>query len=469
MRRSVGLLCVFLAVMAASPPAAAGPLRTGILDSALFSSPGRQATAFDRTRQTGASVVRLVLHWDTVAPATRPPDFDPANPAHPAYRWTEFDRQVQLATSRGLEPIVAILFAPDWAKAGTASTGADIRPNPAEYGKFAEAAARRYSGSSGLPRIRYWQAWNEPNRDYFLMPQFAGGRMVSAGWYRRMVTQFAAGVRRAASANRVVAGGLAPLGRRGKPAPLAFMRAMLCVTRSGGRACDLRGAPVPFDVWAHHPYTSGGPTHRAGGRDDVSLGNLPKMRRLLRAAVRLGHVDSRSGPAFWATEFSWDTRPPDPQGLAMPLHARWVSEALYRMWRNGVSVVIWFRIQDDPLRSSYQQSGFFTARGSPKRSLTAFRFPVVALRRAGGTYVWGRTPFGAPGRVIVEIKTGGSWRRLGTVRAGGSGIFTKTFRPRPRRGFVRARFNGERSLPFSLTYAPDRFVNPFGCGGPVRC
>jgi hypothetical protein len=469
MRRRIVLMSTFVLLATASSASAAGPLRTGILDSALFSNPARQAAAFDRARQTGASVARLVLRWDGVAPATRPPGFDPANHAHPAYRWAAFDRQVQLAAARGLEPLVSIHTAPSWAKAGTASTGADIRPNPAEYGKFAEAAARRYSGTSGLPRVRYWQAWNEPNRDYFLMPQFEGGRMVSADWYRQMVTEFSAGVRRAGSWNRVVAGGLAPLGRRGKPAPLAFMRAMLCVTRSGGRACDLRSTPVPFDVWGHHPYTSGGPTHRAGGRDDVSLGNLPKMRRLLRAAVRLGHVDSRGGPAFWVTEFSWDTRPPDPHGLAMSLHSRWVAEALYRMWRNGISLVVWFRVQDDPLRSSYQQSGFFTASGRPKRSLRAFRFPVVALRGGGGVRVWGRTPLGTPGRVVVEIKTGGPWRRLGTVRAGGSGIFTKAFGTRARRGHVRARFNGQRSLPFSLTYAHDRFVNPFGCGGPIRC
>ena len=33
-----------------------------------------------------------------------------------------------------------------------------------------------------LPRVRYWQPWNEPNLSYYLAPQWtrAGGRWVAA-------------------------------------------------------------------------------------------------------------------------------------------------------------------------------------------------------------------------------------------------------------------------------------------------
>ena len=107
------------------------------------------------------------------------------------------------------------------------------------------------------------------------------------------------------------------------------------------------------------------------------------MHALLLAAKRQGTVVSNGQPAFWVTEFSWDTKPPDPKGVPQRLHARWVSEALFRMWSAGVSAVIWFRLQDDPLRVSPYQSGFFTTNGQAKYSLEAFRFPFVAFEREG--------------------------------------------------------------------------------------
>jgi hypothetical protein len=460
------LLGSLLVALTLAAPAGAAPIRTGVFEPVYFGDPAKQVAAFDRTRAAGGTVAKMVLEWRQVAPSSRP--IDPRN--HLAYNWSGFDRQVQLAAERGLTPLVTVMFAPPWAEGAGGSGSGIYRPNPDEFGHFAFAAASRYSGLlPGLPRVRYWQAWSEPNRDYFFMPQFEGRRMVSPAWYRTMVRKFADGIHQVSQSNVIVAGGLAPLGRPGKPAPLAFMRSMLCLTKTLGRACDLRGNKIPVDVWSHHPYTSGGPTHSALAKDDVALGDLPDMRRVLRAAIRLGHVRSDGPVGFWVTEFSWDTKPPDPQGLSSSLHARWTSEALYRMWQNGVGLVTWFRIMDDPLSSSYFQSGLYTVDGHAKRSKQAYRFPVVALTRTGGIYVWGRTPTTAPGSVVVEVKSGRSWRRLGTLRAGSGGIFQKTYRTPTRRGYVRARFAGEASVPFSLTYVRDRFVNPFGCGGSIPC
>jgi hypothetical protein len=81
------------------------------------------------------------------------------------------------------------------------------------------AAARRYSGAfrtaplaAPLPRVRYWMAWNEPNRDYFLMPQFVNRKMVSATHYRAMVRSFSAGVKRVHPSNLVVSIQKKPMG-----------------------------------------------------------------------------------------------------------------------------------------------------------------------------------------------------------------------------------------------------------------
>jgi hypothetical protein len=463
-----------------------GPLRTAIVDPAHFGDLSRQDTAFGRAVDTGATMVRLQLVWRAVAPdaRTKPDGFVAEDPRAPQYNqsaWNQFDRQVIKARAHGLEPIVYLQSAPEWAEGPGPGPDGTVRPDPLEMAKFARAVARRYSGTLDvnlgnqnatpvlLPRVRFFQVWNEPNRDYFLRPQYENGRIASAALYRTMVNRVAFAVHDENPTNVVIAGGLAPLGRPGKPGPMAFMREMLCISRSLRRTCDLRSNPVELDVWSHHPYTSGGPMHHAPTANDASLGDLPEMRALLRAAIRAGHVRSRARVGFWVTEFSWDSRPPDPRALRAGLHARWTAEALYRMWKNGVSVVTWYRVQDDPLSVSPYQSGFYGANGRRKLAFTAFRFPVVAFRRRGGIYVWGRTPVGQPGRVTVQIKRGSRWRNLGRVRANAYGIFSRTYRTPVRRGYVRARFGREASLGFSLTPVADRYVNPFGCGGVSPC
>ena len=98
----------------------------------------------------------------------------------------------------------------------------------------------------------------------------------------------------------------------------------------------------------------------------------------------------------------------------------------------------------------------------PKTAFTAFRFPLVGLPSHGGFLVWGRTPAGKPGMVLVEQSFHGGWTRLGSLRTNGFGIFQKSF-GRPAAGFVRARLGPrDRARPFGLKPVPDRFFNPFG-------
>ena len=202
----------------------------------------------------------------------------------------------------------------------------------------------------------------------------------------------------------------------------------------------------------------------------MSLGDLDQMAAVLRAAERVGTIRSSGRVRFWVTEFSWDTSPPDPKGVPMELHARWVAEALYRMWRDGVSLVTWFLVRDEPFPDVSTQSGLFfrgpsgPASDTPKPSTQAFRFPFVALRQTRRQVrYWGRTPTSAAATVIVERSAGEGWRRVARVRAGSSGIFTGTFVSTRRTGSVRARIaGGEGSVPFSLRVPPDRDVCPFG-------
>jgi hypothetical protein len=324
--------------------------------------------------------------------------------------------------------------------------------------------------------VKAFEVWNEANASFFLYPQEQAHRAVSPAIYRGMVNAFAAGVHRVHADNLVVAGGLFPFVVERATAqaigPLRFMRELLCISKHlhARRHC---GPRVHLDVWSHHPYTSGSPTHRAGNPNSVSIRELPRMRRLLSAAVRLKRIVHRRPVRFWVTEFSWDSNPPDPHGVPAGLHARWVAEALYRMWRSGVSLVTWLQLRDDAPNGRPDnvvfQSGLYLRCNdgiqcdSPKLALTAFRFPFVAFRSKGRVKLWGRTPDSRRHRVIVEQATRRGWKRLAGLRSSRAGIFARHVRTR-RRGALRARVvnGGATSLAFSLKRPRDRNVNPFG-------
>jgi hypothetical protein len=196
------------------------------------------------------------------------------------------------------------------------------------------------------------------------------------------------------------------------------------------------------------------------------------MTRLLRAAERAGTIRSSLSPVpFWAAEFGWDSRPPDIGGMPLALHARWAAEAIYRMWRAGVSTVFWFQLRDEPGPSQpyggVYESGLYLNGGAMERDrgkpvLRAFRFPFVAFRARRGMRVWGRTPDSRPGRVRIAVRSGGRWFTVATLGADRFGVFRGRV-PRKRRGLmVRARAAGHRSQPFSLRYRKNHYAPPFG-------
>ena len=244
------------------------------------------------------------------------------------------------------------------------------------------------------------------------------------------------------------------------------MRKLLCLSKALKPTC---ATPVHFDIWDHHPYTSGGPSHQAAFPDDVSLGDLGNMRAVLDAASRVHHIVSKGPVGFWVTEFSWDSSPPDPKGVPMALLTRWVAEGLYTMWQNGISVVTWLQLRDDPLTTSFLQSGLYyrgqtVASDSPKPLVRAFRFPFVAYPRPGAVSVWGRTPTGKRGAVAVEARVSGRWRTVGRLTAAPTGIFRGTLALAGTADLARARLvaTGALAPAFALKAPPDQFFNPFG-------
>lgn len=470
MLRSVRRLAIVLAAVALaalvtpSLAGAAGRLDTGFQDplDTVFgeTDPG---AVFGVIRSEGARFVRVPVAWSGIAP-TQPAN--PSDPEDPAYDWAWLDERVAAIESAGLEPLLVLYHAPTWARRLRPDGERSRVPVTGDFAAFAMGAARRYDGTHApQPRVRYWQMWNEPN-----VPTYFGAGARKPEEYRQIANAGYGAVHAAAADNVVVAGGLSPFGGSGTLEPFTFMRGMLCMSADlpPRPSC---GARSSFDVWSHHPYTSGGPTHSAFDPRDASLGDLPEMRRLLRAAQRAHHIRSRSGVRFWVTEFGWDSNPPDPIAVRVKLHARWVAEALYRMWRNDVSLAVWFQLRDIPDTrtdwGSIGQGGLFYkttdlyANERAKPAARAFRFPFVALPGARALTVWGRTPDSRSHEVAIERRGSGRWIAVATVRANRYGIFR--LRPRVLNGRVlRARIGQTASLPFRAVPTRDVPVNAFG-------
>jgi hypothetical protein len=479
--------CAAAAWAALASTAGAGGLVTGVMDpeQSATQSPSLMVppnVAYQRVHDGGGNMVRLLLYWRRVADGAEPEN--PTDPGDPAYDWAQTDQQVHDADAAGLEVILVFRSAPDWAQGMQHDSEGSFKPDPAKLAAFATAAATRYNGGAH-PAVRWWEVWNEPNLKAFLKPQFdSKGRPYSPGLYRRLLNAAAPAIRGVNAANLVVAGNTAPFGNTGNMKPLSFLRKVLCVTEKPTPKATCT-SKVRADVFTHHPYTNGNAFHHAVDPDNVSLGDLPEWRRLINAAVKVGHVLGRNGKprksvGLWATEIGWDSNPPDPEGVPTKLHARWTAEALYQVWRSGLTMAVWTQLRDyplsnDPTFGAYQAGLYYYPDALhpdpwPKLALKAFRFPFVAYKANGRISIWGRTPNGDPGAIKIQRKTSsGSWLTKKPVTANANGIFTLSWASTDKTGYYRALTDTDDSVQFSLVRPPDRFVVPFGCGGPVKC
>ncbi len=474
---ALGFAAVIASLGAFCAPAPASTLTTGISNS-FANDPASMA----HIRETGATMALIALRWNGVAPKQEPASWDPSNPADPNYDWSYFDTWLRNAVAAGLTPVVQIRTVPSWANRCTPNPEFEsaCNPDPNALAAFAHAAAERYSGNfEGLPKVRYWEAINEPNLTIWLEPQYQAGKLVSPQMYRGLLERFYSAVKAVDPSNLVLAPGLAPLAvKRKSPGPMVFTEALLCM-KGGAHPKPLPGncgGGVPFDIFDIHPYTTGGPTH-SGGTSGISMGDLGKIQSLLAAADKAGRIKGAfKRTPLWITEMSWDSKPPDPGGLAMKTEMQWIPEALYQAWLHHVPVFMWYSIEDEvpPPGSNYTftiQSGFYfyaknPAEAKPKPMLAAYRFPFVALREGRGLRFWGRTPTGSGGKVKLQALEGGRWKQIGTARASKGGIFTGFLRSgygAGEKGAVRAAWSGRQSPGFPMKRVADFPQPPFGC------
>jgi hypothetical protein len=450
-----------------------GGLARGVSDGLMLSEHAEvRALTARRIRTAGASVVRIPVNWRDVVQAAPPPGFQADDPASAAYDFTRIDAAVESAASAGLQSLLVVSHAPDFAQAPHRWPYAypgSWAPSPAALQAFAAALARRYDGSFpdprrpglALPRVWLLQAWNEPNLPRYLEPQWVVQRgrwsAFSPRLYRQLLNGFYAGVKSVAPSDTVVAAGVAPLGEPegvGAMAPVTFVRRMLCLGRA---PCAQKPR---FDALAFHPLSVWNPNAPAASALDVSIADIAKITGLLRTAERRRTVAPAGIKPVWVTELNWESAPQSVHGVPPALQAAWLSRALHRLWVAGISLVDWQFLVDpyggvllsNPTGSTAEfarPAGLYSAGpggdlsgARPKPFLRGFALPFDPLRvDRGRVRVWAL--LAGPGEAVRlqrwsvvgvahrAMRRGGyarrrsaayAWRTVAWLRADGYGV-----------------------------------------------
>jgi hypothetical protein len=443
-RRLIGVLLIALlmwlipSAAAASSAASSASLRIGFFDGVFDGSDS--ALWLQRAASADANVVIVNIGWVAPNDATKPAGFNALDPGSPDYDFTSADAAVKAATADGLRVILQFTGAPQWAE------GPDIpadaapgtwEPNDSDIKQYAVALGKRYSGrypdpadpGHKLPKVWGFQLWNEPNMPDFLAPQWVNGRAVSPIIYRGMLNAFYKGIKAFDPGALVVTAGTGPFGDPPpygpRVMPAMFWRGVLCVDEVGAAAAGGAGTglrayhckdPAHFDVLAHHPYSVGAPDTAALNADDVSIPDMGKLNAILRVAEAAGTALPHIHHQLWATETGYNTDPPNPKGVPIDEAARWMDQTLELLSGEGVSLVTFDTIVDQPPDPSYfttSQSGVYFVDGETKPTLTAFELPFVVSRARGVVSFWGRAPI--DGIVRIEVRRGDKWLTVSSL------------------------------------------------------
>lgn len=395
-------------------------------DPALASNTTRTLQIF---RSLGIGVIRVPLVWNEIA-ADANSRTAPADP-YPAADWAGFDKLLTEAHQYGIQVnLMPTGPAPLWATTAGAPSGfASVwQPSAAAYGQFVSAAATRYSGSyvppgasSPLPRVSFWELWNEGNWSPSLSPQVpssGSSTYVSAAIDRSLIANAWTALQQTGHGHDTIVYGslspdqsavVVPASKTSISPPLAFLRALYCVDSSyrqlrgsaaaalscpSTKAAFVANNPALFKASGIgvHPYGYGNPPTRAAfpNANSVEFAGIPNLTKAL-TRIQRGYGSGKS-LAVYNTEYGYEPRPPQTnrQFPTQAQAASYINWAEYLSYKNP-------RIATYDQYLLYDGSDWFTTglvlRGRRLPSFYAFRtpiwLPVTATKRGRALEVWG--------------------------------------------------------------------------------
>lgn len=367
-------------------------------------------TAFDEAEDLGATPVRVTIHWaDIAANCGDERTGDLRDPTNPCYQWQLVDEFVRRATARHIRIIASLAYAPRWVFGNTDSsyvgdTEQQFLTLAERYPAFVHAAAARYSPDSSIGTIDRWTIWNEPNSDTFWKPQGPDAAKRYAYLYSLAAPEIK-------SVDPLAQVAIGPTGPKSTTKPLVFVRRMQPWLESYFRP---KGGAAKFvDAWAHNPYPGAllPPDFQVFAPPSVGIGNTGDLLDALDASP------ATRGVQVWATEYSYQTNPPDPDlGVSWKDQADWLADGAFLLWHTGrVSVLIWY-VLDDPEPPTDWQSGLVTIEGRHKPSYRMFQRMVAVSKEVAGpgddVELWGRASAEGDDPELVMARRGGGWQSV---------------------------------------------------------
>ncbi|HTU84093.1 MAG TPA: hypothetical protein VMF57_00890 [Solirubrobacteraceae bacterium] len=520
----LGVAAAFLLHAPTQARASTGQIELFQDDGHMLTDP---AQTLQQIRDLGADAVRVSLQWDLVAPPTRPAGFNPTDPAsYPTANWCIYDEIVADAKQDGITIDFSLTGpAPLWA-AGSGNAGnGQWKPSAADFEQFVQAVGTRYSGTYvptggtclssttiALPRISFWELWNEPNFGLDLAPQAIDGSTVptAAPMYRSLLDAGWSGLQATGHGrDTILIGNLDARGQSGKASrslpqglpgdfaatkPMQFIRTLYCLNASykelrGGAAgqvgCPTSAAgsrqfraanPGLFKAsgFATHPYPVNLPPTEASSTDPdyTEFANLPKLASALDRIQRI----YGSGTKFpiYNNEYGYITNPPNHELTALNPTSKFVSPATaayyinwaeYISWRNPrIASTMQFLLYDPNPRKAPEYGGFASGLifygGVRKPGYDAYRLPLflpdtTAKSRRQSLAVWGCV---RPAH-FAKLDTGDPQRVKIQFQRGSHGAFTtlRTVTITSSRGYfdIHLSFPASGSVRLAWTYPKD--------------
>jgi len=395
-------------------------------------------------RSLGADVVRtnVIFYKIFRQPSlrSRPANFVASDPDSSFYDWSQIDRLVNAAQANGIQILFTVTGpGPHFTSSSPSrcrSVPCSFRPRPSDFGDFTAAVAKRYAG-----RVDYYAIYNEPNiGKTWLSPRFQRTRSgqvdVAGAIYRKLFIAAYNSIARfdPARRNRVLFGEVAAIA-----SPLPLLYAALCLDPKGtpfkGRlralhGCSGRVAKLNIGGVAIHPYNGGAygtPRSRLKNRPTaLTLPYLPRLHRLMDRAARRGRIPR--GRGIFITEFGFQTRPPDPNGISPSNQAQYINESDRLFFADRrVKSVAQYELVDVRATDEFN-SGLRFSDGREKPSYAAYRLPLVVTRRSSGSVeVYGqarpaRLSPGSSAQITIQANTGAGFRNVRTVFGNSRGI-----------------------------------------------
>lgn len=451
---SAVLLAALAAILVLAPGAQANrTLEVSMQDDKLIRW-GNAAVYLDQWKALGVEWIRINVLWRNVIAhrSTKPSGFEGWDHKNRHYNWQTYDQAILNARARGLKVFATITGpGPIWTSETPRRRRGAWKPQPLEFGRFAEAVADRYA-----EHVDRWGIYNEPNQGGWLQPQ---SQKTKRGWslyaphhYRHLISASYTRIQLQDPSARILIGHLAPSGRddRGHTRPirpLSFLRTFACLShrysRKRGGFCRGFRAQKAGGI-AHHVHgVLRSPSTKSPNISDAALGDT-RSRRLLRVLDKIHRrdgifKDGKGRFSVWYAELAYQTDPPDPfSGITPVRQSFWMQEAQYEMWRQrrirGWNQYIYV---DDARRTDESgakrfggwESGLFFQDGRPKPYSRTYATPFwtsqIEVRSGRKVTFFGQYKPRPGQRIVLEYRNRGQtrWRELKAMTSNSAGYF----------------------------------------------